>query len=85
MRYNRNVLFTTNWGVQYDNWIPASNPERIDGFYNKFTRGTDVISVSTPVFYLLVKIEDKNGKVLYYDYIRTIDQYKAIKKKLCWK
>lgn len=82
---NKSELFTSLWAVRYDKWIAANEPERQNGFYNKYTRGTDIISVSIPVFYLLVKIQNSSGKVLYYDYIRTIDQYKAVKKKLNWK
>jgi len=80
----RGELFTTNYGVQYDNWISISPQNLVGGFFQSFTRGTFTINVSTPVYYLLVQILDADGNQKYFGYIRTIDQYKAVKKKLKW-
>lgn len=81
---NKNILFTTNYGVAYDNWIKQEVSDNTGGFFTKYMRGTDSIYVSTAVFYLLVKIEDKLGKQLCFKYIRTIPEYLAIKKQLKW-
>lgn len=80
-----NELFTTNYGVLYDGWVLEPTAERELGFYQKYLRGTYKISVQRPVFYLLIRIQDANDKVVYYDYIRTIGQYQYVKKKLKWK
>lgn len=80
----REELFTTNYAVTYDNWVKQDVSDREGGFFTKYLRGTDVINTSTPNYYLLVKIDNASGKQLYYGYIRTIEQYRAIRKKLGW-
>jgi hypothetical protein len=82
---NKFDLFTTNYGVYYDNWVKQEDGNRKEGFYDTFKRGDYTIHVSVPVFYLLVQIVDPNGKVVFYDYIYQIRDYLDIKKKLKWK
>ena len=80
----RGELFTTNYGVQYDSWALTTPQNLTGGFFQSFTRGTYTINVSTAIFYLLVQIVDSEGNQKYFGYIRTVEQYKAIKKKLKW-
>jgi hypothetical protein len=84
MRKSSN-LFTTEYGVQYDGWVKQPAGNRENGFYDTFKRGDYTIHVSVPVFYLLVKILDKNNKSVFYDYIYNIDDYRNVKKRLKWK
>ncbi len=84
MRYGKNDLFTTNYGVEYDKWILTTPQNLVGGFFQSFTRGTYTINVSTAIYYLLVQIIDANDKQVHFGYIRTIDQYNAVKKKLKW-
>lgn len=77
-------LFTSNYGVLYDKWVMTDPQNLIGGFFQSFSRGNYTINISTPVFYLLVQILDAEGNQKYFGYIRTIEQYKTIKKKLKW-
>jgi hypothetical protein len=84
MRYGKNDLFTTNYGVEYDKWVVTTPQNLIGGFFQSFTRGTYTINVSKAIYYLLVQIVDGNGKQVYIDYIKTVNDYKTVKKKLKW-
>jgi hypothetical protein len=84
MRYGKNDLFTTNFGINYDKWVSTPPANLTGGFFQSFKRGDYTINVSTAIYYLLVEILDKNEKIVYYGYIKTIDEYKKIKRKLKW-
>lgn len=77
-------LFTTNYGVQYDNWVSIAPQNLEGGFYQSFSRGDYIINVSTSTFCLLVQILNSNDAVVYYDRIETVPEYKKVKKKLKW-
>lgn len=80
MRYNRNVLFTTNYAVTYDGWQKIT-AEPFEGYTATYEWGDYIVYTRTSTYYLLVKIT-KDGILQFEDYIKTIDDYNKMKKKL---
>lgn len=78
-------LFTVTYAVEYDGWvkIPATHIEL--GFLSSYMRGAYEINITSPIYYNLVRILDKNKKVVFFDYIRSLYDYNKMKKKLGWK
>jgi hypothetical protein len=81
MRYNRKVLFTTNYAVTYDGWQKLDMPVE-EQFRDVYLWCNYYVYTWTSNYYLLVRIVDNNNKILYEGYIRTIDEYNNVKKKL---
>ncbi len=84
MRTPKADLFTTNYGVDYDKWIATTPQNLVGGFFESFTKDGYIINVSTAVYYLLVQVVDNTGKVVFMDYVKSIADYKKLKKKLRW-
>lgn len=81
MRYYRNVVFTTNYAINYEGWQKLDMP--IEGqFRDVYLWCNYYVYTWTPNYYLLVKIVDKDNNLLYEGHIQTIDQFNVIKKKL---
>ena len=77
----KNELFTTNYGVQYDNWLKVDLP--VEGqFRDVYIWCNYYIYTWTSNYYLLVQIVDVNNKIVYEGYINTIPQYLKIRNKL---
>lgn len=81
MKYNRNVLFTTGYAVTYDGWQKLDLPSE-GQFRDVYLWCNNYVYTWVSNYYLLVKIVDKNNKILYEGHIQNIDQYNNIKKKL---
>jgi hypothetical protein len=79
----KNILFTTNYGTDYDGWEKITSENRVGGFYDTYQRGDYTINVTSSVFYLFLEIK-KDDKVVAREYVKTIPEYKKLKKKLGW-
>lgn len=80
---NNNVLFSTNYSINYDNWVQQTLTSE-DGI-TLYLRGTDSIYVKRNDYYLLLTIYDEDDVLIFKNYIKTIQDYKKLKKKLRWK
>lgn len=78
-------LFTVQYAVEYDGWvkIPANHIEL--GFLSSYMKGEYEINITSPIYYNLVRILDRNKKVVFFDYIKSLYGYNKMKKKLGWK
>lgn len=81
MRYNRNVLFTTKYGLDYEGWVKTNLPVQ-EQFRDNYSWKDLTVYTWTSNFYLLLRIVDSNNNLKYEGYVRTIDDWKKVKKKL---
>lgn len=81
MRTPRADLFTTNYAVMYGGWVQTDLP--VEGqFRTTYLWCNYYVYTWTSNFNLLVRVEDKNGKLVYEGYIKTITDFKNLEKKL---
>ena len=78
-------LFTVTYAVEYDKWVKIPPTHIGLGFLSSYMRGDYEININSPVYYNLVRILDKDKKVVFFDYIRSLYDYNKMKKKLNWK
>jgi hypothetical protein len=78
-------LFTVMYAIEYDGWVKIPATHIRLGFLSSYMRGTYEINITSPIYYNLVRILDKNKKVVFFDYIRSLYDYNKMKKKLGWK
>ena len=81
MRYNRNVLFTTNYGIFYEGWQLLDLPVE-EQFWDSYLWCNYYVYTRKSTFYLLIKITDSNGKLLFEGEIPSIDKWKEVKKQI---
>jgi hypothetical protein len=80
-RTQQHELFTTNYAVTYEGWQKLDYP--IEGqFRDVYLWCNYYVYTWRPNYYLLVKIVDKNDKILYENYINSISEFQYVKKKL---
>lgn len=79
-------LFTIGFAVTYDGWVKVEREEIEYGFTQTYTKTTKdnvyTINVNPVIFYNLLKVNDKNDKVIFYGYVRNLYDYSKLKKKL---
>ncbi len=81
MRTPKADLFTTNYAVTYAGWVLTDFPVK-EQFRQTYLWCNYYVYTWTSNYYLLVRVEDKDGKLLFEDYVRSITEFNNLRKKL---
>lgn len=75
-------LFTVQYAVEYDGWVRLENFPIEEQFRSAYLWCNYIVYSWDVNYYLLLKIVDRTGKLVYEGHIPNLYQYNKLKKKL---
>lgn len=75
-------LFTVQYAVEYDGWVKLENFPIEEQFRSAYLWCNYIVYSWDVNYYLLLKIVDRTGKLIYEGHIPNLYQYNKLKKKL---
>lgn len=81
MRSNQD-LFTVKYAIDYDGWIKLEDFPSEEQFVDVYLWCNYLVYTRRVNFYLLLKIIDSKGNVIFEGYVKNLYDYSKLKKKL---
>lgn len=75
-------LFTTGYAVEYEGWVKLEDFPILEQFREVYLWCNYLVYTWSVNYYLMLKIFDRNGKVVFEGYVPNMYQFSRLKKKL---